>query len=72
MTTNAEVTDAIDAAEKAIFPEGVDPESGCYITTRLHWYCTLDLVREQAAQVVEREVKGDDGKRVASLIRAQR
>lgn len=72
MTTDAEVTDAIGEAEKAMFPEGVDPESGCYITTRMHWYKTLDLVREQAAKLVEREIKGKEGKRVADLIRNQR
>lgn len=66
------IATAIDANVAAMFPEGVESESGAFIVTRLHWYKTVDLVREQAAKVVEREVKGKDGKRVADLIRGQR
>lgn len=69
MTDAQRIADALNSAVKGFFPEGVT--GSCYITTREAWYKAMEAIREQAALVVERELPGDVGKRVADKIRRQ-
>lgn len=70
MTDVDKLADALDKYSKGIFPEGVT--GSCYITTREAWYKALELVREQAAQVVEKELSVAKGKKIADMIRGLR